>query len=47
MGNGLSVNENAYKQLSRELKNQSDDYMPCIRSFVDDFEPYDVYIMYI
>ena len=42
MGGSLSVQESAYKQLSRDLKNQGDDYIACIERFVKDFDQFDV-----
>ena len=42
MGAGLSVEENAYSQLSKELKGQRGDYEQCLRSFIDVVDYFDV-----
>ena len=42
MGAGLSVEENAYSQLSKELKGQRGDYEQCLRSFIDVVDDFDV-----
>ena len=35
MGSQLSIEENAYSQLSRELKGQRGDYQKCLEEFVE------------
>lgn len=42
MGSSLSVEENAYSQLSRELKGQRGDYQKCLDEFVRNVD--DIYV---
>ena len=38
MGSQLSIEENAYSQLSRELKGQRGDYQKCLEEFVENVD---------